>query len=130
MSLGPQSRDEEVIYAEENLRVDLQLRLQKLLNHTKLSRREFAVRAGMTEQQVSRLFSSSANPRLRTLARLFHALGDECVITSSKLETLAGRSNAFNLAAWSQTETRIASPYQQNFDGEPATARLVEKSAA
>ena len=113
MSLGPKNRSEEVIYAEENLRVDFQYRLQSLLNHRKLSRKELAFRAGMTEQAVSRLFSSKANPRLDTVARLFHALGDECIITSRELERVAklsGWSCTFDLASWAE-ESAIGAEY-------------------
>lgn len=83
MTLGPKNHLEAVIYAEENLRVDFQHRLQTLLNKRKLSRKDLAFRAGMTEQAVSRLFSTKANPRLDTIARLFLALREECVITST-----------------------------------------------
>lgn len=102
MSLGPKTNAEAVIYAEENLRVDLQHRLQKLLNYRKLTRRQLAARVGMTEASVSRLFSGAANPRLDTIARLFHALDDECIITSKQLEKLSGR--AVELVGWTRVE--------------------------
>lgn len=119
MSLGPKNRAEELVYAEENLRVDFQHCLQTLLNYRKISRRELAHRAGMTEQQLSRLFSHNANPGLRTIARLFHALDDACVISSRHLEKRAGRSH--DLAEWfnvGAASTPTASMESENVEPE------------
>lgn len=74
MPFGPKNAREARIYAEEGLRVDFQHMLQKELNRRKMTRARLAQRAGMTEQQMSQLFSSRCNPTLRTVARLFHAI--------------------------------------------------------
>ena len=93
MTFGPKDAEEALIYAQENLIVDFQHAIQKLLNLSGMSRRELAARSDMNEAQLSQLFKDSANPTLKTVARVFYALGDECILTSRYLEKLGGREH-------------------------------------
>jgi DNA-binding phage protein len=89
MNMGPKNRTEEVIFAEENFRVDVQHCISSVMNKSKVSRAELARRMGKSEQHVSQLFSSGANPTIKTIARIFFALGDECFISSKQLDAVA-----------------------------------------
>lgn len=86
MTFGPKNSREATIFAEEALRVDVQHRLQTVMNQLGVSQSELAQRMGVSEAHVSQLFASKMNVTLRTLARVFKALGDECIITSKLLE--------------------------------------------
>lgn len=84
-NFGPSSASEAQIFAEENLRVDIQHRLQTVMNHLGVKQSDLAVRLGRSEAFISQVFDSKMNITVRTMARIFHALGDECVVTSATL---------------------------------------------
>lgn len=89
MKLGPNNPSEELIFAEENLRVDVQHCIVSAMNKLNVTRSQLAKRLGTSEQHVSQLFSSNANPTIKTLARIFFALGDECFVSSKHLDRAA-----------------------------------------
>jgi transcriptional regulator with XRE-family HTH domain len=103
MNFGPKDEREAALFAQENLRVDVQHRLQTVMNHLGVSQSELASRLGTSEAWVSQLFGSRMNMTVRTMARVFHALGDECVVTSKVLEKLwAGRRDIGTSCEWTQ----------------------------
>lgn len=93
MSFGPKNPAEAIAFAEENLLVDFQHTLHRVLQLNGWTQRDFAAHVGMNEAQVSQLFSARANPTIKTIAKLFHALGDECIVTSRRLEQQGGREH-------------------------------------
>jgi DNA-binding phage protein len=106
MNLGPKNQTEEVVFAEENFRVDVQHRILSVMNKLNVSRAELARRMGKSEQHVSQLFASSANPTVKTIARIFYALGDECFISSKQLDAVA--HNRQKLCSWALVVTQSA----------------------
>lgn len=103
-------RNEEAIRAEERFVVDVQHRIQTLLNDRGMTYANLASDLNVSGARVSQMFGDEAsNLTLRTVARIFHALGEECEITSPRLEELgkarketprAGAWGAVNLAGW------------------------------
>src|SRR5665213_4450818 len=89
MNLGPKNSTEEGIFAEENFRVDIQHRISSVMNKLGVSRAQLARQMGKSEQHLSQLFASGANPTVKTIARIFFALGDECFISSKHLDEAA-----------------------------------------
>jgi|HigsolmetaAR203D_1030402.scaffolds.fasta_scaffold14164_2 Predicted transcriptional regulator len=74
----------EEIFAEEDLVIDVQFLLQELLNDKQINRAQLASMTGLSRARLSQLMRSDANPTLRTLARVFHALGEELFVTTKK----------------------------------------------
>lgn len=72
------------IEAEENLVIDLQFLLQEVLSNKGMSRSELAKKLGISKARLSQIFSSEANPTVKSCARLFHALGEELAVTIKK----------------------------------------------
>jgi transcriptional regulator with XRE-family HTH domain len=86
MNFGPKDAHEAPIFAEEGLRVEVQHRLQTVMNQLGVTQSDLAARMGVSEAHVSQLFSSTMNATIRKIAAVFHALGDECIVTSKLLE--------------------------------------------
>lgn len=73
----------EVDVAEEEFLIMAQTELQRLLNVRGLRYRDLARRMGVTEARVSKLFGDDpANLTLRSVARMFHILGETAVVTT------------------------------------------------
>lgn len=105
------------IIAEENLVIDAQFLIQSILTEKGVSRSELAAKLGMTKARVSQMMKADANPTLRSLARVFHALGEEIVI-ERKARSTSSKSDAsgdVSKAEWS--EENVGSK------GNPATRR-------
>lgn len=82
-------KSEDVIAAEERFLFDVQHSMQWLLNDCGMSRSELADAIGVSEPRVSQMFGHrGANLTLRTVGRIFHILGEECEVTSPRLEEL------------------------------------------
>lgn len=63
------------VRAEERAVAHVALTLGSLLRVASVTQRELATRLGLTEGRVSQLLSGNANPTVRTLSRIAHALG-------------------------------------------------------
>lgn len=82
MIFGPQNKSEEMLFAIEGTRVDLQHRIQMVLNRCGISRDELARRLGKKRQYVDKkLFAENANPSIVVIAKVFHVMGMELVLT-------------------------------------------------
>lgn len=88
MTFGPKDKREAEVFALENVRADMQYAIVSLMNHLGVSRKELAERLGCTAANISQILSEDGNPKLDTIARIFHALGDEARITSRILEKI------------------------------------------
>lgn len=82
MKFGPKNSREELVFAIESLRVEVQHAVHKAMHEGTVTQRELAKRMGITEQRVSQFFAADWNPTMVTLARLFHAVGHECAFSS------------------------------------------------
>ncbi len=83
--------DEKQIVAEEDLVIDAQFLIQEALTERGLTRTELADRAGISKARLSQLMRAEANPTLRTLARLFHALDDQLCLSRKGATTLLSK---------------------------------------
>lgn len=82
-------KSEDVIAAEENFLFDVQHSIEWLLNDRGMSRSELADATGVSEARVSQMLGHrGTNLTLRTVGRIFHILGEECEVTSPRLEEL------------------------------------------
>ncbi|MFZ3350798.1 MAG: helix-turn-helix transcriptional regulator [Xanthobacteraceae bacterium] len=72
--------DPKVIEAEENLLIDCQILLQETIVGKGITRSALAQKAGISKARLSQLMRSEANPTVKTMARLFHALGEELIV--------------------------------------------------
>ncbi|NUP13828.1 MAG: helix-turn-helix transcriptional regulator [Polyangiaceae bacterium] len=81
MSFGPKNAAEAVIFAEEGFRVHVQVMVQTRLNELGITQRELAKRLGVSDERASQLLSNEARLTVRTVGRIFHALGCEPRLT-------------------------------------------------
>jgi transcriptional regulator with XRE-family HTH domain len=75
---GPQSEEENEIFALEALVVSVQVALHRAMTKHGVSNKELAERLGMSPARVSQIFSDKGpNMTLRTIAKIQAALGEE-----------------------------------------------------
>lgn len=78
--------DPKIIEAEEHLLIDCQILLQETISNKNMTRSALAERAGISKARLSQLMRPEANPTVKTMARLFHALDEELVVKTKKKE--------------------------------------------
>lgn len=84
-------KNAEAIIAAEGFVADVQFRIQSVLNDRGMTRAELASRLDVSEARVSQMFTAQAsNLTLRTVGKVFYAMGEECYITTPRLEELLG----------------------------------------
>ena len=84
---GPKNRKESEVYAVEGLLAETQYCIESVMNQKTVSRSELARRLDCTPANVSQMLSEDSNLRLESVARIFHALGDTCIVRSRYLES-------------------------------------------
>jgi transcriptional regulator with XRE-family HTH domain len=77
MKQGNVDANEARVIAETDLIIDVQFLLQDVMAEKGVTRTELAKAAGISKARISQLFRAEANPTLRSLARLFHVLGED-----------------------------------------------------
>jgi len=78
--------NEEMLIAEDALITHVQFAIHNLLTKKAVTRAQLARRMGVSEPYVSQLFKdNSRNLTLKTIARIFCAIGEEPQITSETL---------------------------------------------
>lgn len=83
--LGPQTPVEEAIFAEEALRVDVQVLLYERLGRKGLTLGDLASRLDLSVDELNlQVFSDDAPLPLRLVAKAFHVIGDEVCLEISK----------------------------------------------
>ncbi len=81
----------DAIIATEGFIADVQFRIQVLLDDKGLARVDLARLMNVSEARVSQMFApSSSNLTLRSVAKIFWAMDEECYVTSPRLERLLG----------------------------------------
>lgn len=86
--------DVALIEAEEDLVIDAQFLIQDLLNRKGLSRSELAKQTGLSKARLSQLMGSEANPTLKTVARILHALGVRGHLSVASAEVNTGEKQS------------------------------------
>lgn len=92
MRFDPKDRSEEEIFAIEDFRSDVQHAIHRVMMELKVSRKDLAKRLGCSEANLSQIMSETANPRLETIARIFHALGDKPSVHSKVLRAATAKA--------------------------------------
>jgi transcriptional regulator with XRE-family HTH domain len=62
--------------AEENLLIDYQFLVQELMVAKGISRAQLSQKTELSVARLSQIMSSQANPTVKTMARILHALGE------------------------------------------------------
>jgi transcriptional regulator with XRE-family HTH domain len=100
--------DPKIIEAEERLLIDCQILLQETISNRSMTRSALAERAGMSKARLSQIMRPEANPTIKTMARLFHALGEDLFVTTkNKGSCMIGRDASSEASAdkpWNCTE--------------------------
>lgn len=76
--LDPISPEDRRICAEEEFRVDVQFAIRNTMRRKSISNKDLAARLGVSPQRVSQFFTDRCNITVRTLAGIFHVLGEQC----------------------------------------------------
>jgi transcriptional regulator with XRE-family HTH domain len=95
------------IEAQEDLVIDAQFLLHDLMLEHNVSRAELARRLGVSKAHLTQLFKPGANPSLRKVAELFHALGEKV-----RLERAPAAAMAHNKGetVWTEEEASRTPP--------------------
>lgn len=97
---------DEMISAEEALIVDVQVAIHTLMLDLGLSRADLARELGVSQARVSQMFSDDAkNLTLRTIAKIFRVLGQECRITCDRLESILAEDRVENKSDAKETSS-------------------------
>ena len=72
------------VEAEENFLIDIQFLLQQALTDKGVTRSDLAKKLGVSKARLSQIFAAEANPTVKSVARLFHALGAELTVSVKK----------------------------------------------
>lgn len=83
---GPKNRRESDVYAIEGLLAETQYCIESVMNRKNVSRSELARRLDCSPANVTQMLSEYSNLRLESVARIFHVLGDTCIVKSRYLE--------------------------------------------
>lgn len=94
--------DPTAIEAEENLLIDYQFLLQELMSAKGISRNELADAVGITKARLSQILGSEANPTVKTMARLIHALGEHPTIGVKDTKTVERSRLVVTEIGWGQ----------------------------
>lgn len=89
--------DEMAVEAEENLVIDVQFLIQRLLNESGMSRADLARRVGISRARLTQMMKPDANLQLRTIARVLYALGAYATIQQC---APAGEAEAPGVTGW------------------------------
>ena len=85
--------DPKIIQAEENLLIDCHFLVQELMSEKGVTRSQLAEKAGISKARLSQILSVEANPTLKSVARLVHALGESVSVSRKPLpKTASGES--------------------------------------
>lgn len=81
--------ERDVIFAEEAFIADVQFAIHNLMLDKKVSRAKLARALNVSQPRITQMFGDTAkNLTLRTVARVFHILGEEPRISSERLDQL------------------------------------------
>lgn len=118
---------DEMISAEESLIADVQVVIHNLMLERRISRADLARALGVSDARVSQMFSDAApNLTLRTIARVFRVLGEECRFTSDRWEEILGVARESEEAA---NSSELAEPISFDFEGMLQTLDRLETGA-
>lgn len=70
------------IEAEENLLINYQFLIQELMVAKGISRAKLSALTGLSVARLSQVMSPEANPTVKTLARIVHALGEAISVST------------------------------------------------
>jgi transcriptional regulator with XRE-family HTH domain len=82
MNFGPANAKEAEIFAVEGFRVRVQHRLQTLMTEQGMTQKDLAEKMGVSTSRISQIFSDRCNIGIKNLAKIFHALDAECMLSA------------------------------------------------
>src|SRR4051794_37859398 len=103
------------IEAQEDLVIDAQFLLHDLMIEHGVSKAELARRIGISKARLSQIFNAKANPTLRTMALLFHALGETVQLERACAPSIQNRAEP----AWTE-DAQQKSPQVQTLSDKDA----------
>ena len=83
--IGPKNFAEELTFAAERFRVDVQTQIHTLMLNKEVDRTELAERLGWTVACVDEIFSDDCPITVRHVATICHALGETCILDYAQM---------------------------------------------
>src|SRR6218665_1621029 len=83
MNFGPKNAGEEVEFAVERFRAEIQYAILRAMKEEGISQAQLAERVGYSPATISQFLDDDANLTVESIAKLFLALGREGTITST-----------------------------------------------
>jgi DNA-binding phage protein len=77
--------DRAMVEAEEDALIDCQFLLQELMVTKNINRSALAELVGISKARLSQILSADANPTLKTIVGLVHAMGEKLLVASTPL---------------------------------------------
>ena len=91
-NLNKLKKERELEVYQAYLAILIQEKICEIMEKKDISQRELAKRTGLGEAAVSRLLSDDRNLTLKTVSRVFHALGEKVeILTASEVFALKSR---------------------------------------
>ena len=126
--------DAEIIQAEENFLIDIQFLIQELIDKKGMSRSDLAAKAKVSKARLSQLLGSEANPTVKSIVGIFHALGEEPIIASRKMSATIKQIIADATATtsdWSWDTSALAeTSHSTNKSGSKEMVAVVNEAVA
>lgn len=105
-----QSREYEMILAEERAIAHVQAMAIRLLEEKKIRKAQLARDLNVSEARISQIFGGDpSNLTIKKAAQLFFAMGEELVITCRKIDEMNARAERRNRELASLNEVRLDS---------------------
>lgn len=73
---GPQNKKEEIIFFEENFRIDIQTNIRNIMSSKRIDNCLLAQRMNVGLNYIEKIFSDDFDISVRELAKIYYALGE------------------------------------------------------
>ncbi len=84
-NFGPQNKQEELIFAGEEFRIDVEKFIWNEMLRQKISNKELAERLLMTESEVEAIWTDEFEMSITLFAKIIFVLGEEFVVLNKDL---------------------------------------------
>jgi transcriptional regulator with XRE-family HTH domain len=88
------------VEAEENLLIDYQFLIQELMVAKGISRAQLSALTGLSAARLSQIMSPKANPTVKTIAKIVHALGETISVSTINKLAVIDSVEAANPVQW------------------------------
>ena len=137
MTISPLNKEEQFIFAVEDLRAEIQYDILRCLKEAGISQAELAKRIGVSAPWVSQILGDDANLTVESIVKVFLGFDRQCKIISAPLheelscvEPMARGVNSTKSAGWTEVKwneaDRITQSYASSRDTVGTLMKIIE----